>query len=206
MNNALRTPLLGALLTATSITTPAAFGQETAVSPAREDMHYVGLLATAFNHRTIGEFAKEAAWGTGSTLIVGGHITDLFHAELRAGGGFKDADVPNSDLSLAIDYFASWYIGMHYPITDYANVYGQFGFSFISGNGELRNPEEDRNQQFQDLEGEFPDSGFSVSWLAGLDFEVMDNTFLVFEGGKLFEDTETDVNTFQFSGGVRYEF
>ncbi|MDK9558190.1 outer membrane beta-barrel protein [Marinobacter sp. M216] len=206
MNKVVRTSLLAALLTATLMINPAAFAQESAASDSREDLHYVGLLATTFNHRSIGEITNEAAWGTGGTLIVGGHITDLFHAELRAGGGFKDAEVPNSDLTLTVDYFASWYIGMHHPITDYANIYGQFGFSYISGEAELRNSEADRNRQFQTLEGEFPDSGFSVSWLAGLDFEVMTNTFLVFEGGKLFEDTGTEVNTFQFSGGLRYEF
>ncbi|WP_286804045.1 outer membrane beta-barrel protein, partial [Marinobacter sp. UBA2498] len=139
-------------------------------------------------------------------LVVGGHITDLFHAELRAGGGFKDAEVPDSDLTLSVDYYASWYMGLHYPITDYANLYGQFGFSYIHGEGEISDPANDRNNPYLDLEGEFPDSGFSISWIAGLDFEVMDDTFLVFEGGKLFEDTGTDVNTFQFSGGLRYEF
>lgn len=172
----------------------------------RADKHYIGLMATALNHRTIGEQTNEAAWGSAGTLIVGGHITDLFHAELRAGGGFKDAEVPESNLTLAVDYFASWYIGLHYPITDYSNIYGQFGFSFISGEATLENPGADANRQFQDLEGEFPDSGFSVSWVAGMDFEVMDDTFLVFEGGKLFKDTGSDVNTFQFSGGLRYEF
>lgn len=206
MNKVVRTSLLAALVPATLMNSPAAAAQEEAAKASRADLHYVGLLATTLNHRSIGEFTNEAAWGSAGTLVVGGHITDLFHAELRAGGGFKDAEVPDSDLTLAVDYFASWYIGMHYPITDYANIYGQFGFSYISGEAELRNPEEDRNSQFRDLEGEFPDSGFSVSWLAGLDFEVMDNTFLVFEGGKLFEDTGTEVNTFQFSGGVRYEF
>eukprot|EP00903_Cladosiphon_okamuranus_P005289 g5287.t1 len=184
------------------IFTAAALAQDT----PRADKHYIGLLATTYNHRTIGENTKETAWGTGGTLVMGGHITDLFHAELRAGGGFKDAEVPNSDLTLSVDYYASWYIGLHYPITDYANLYGQFGFSYIHGEGEISDPANDRNNPFLDLEGEFPDSGFSVSWIAGLDFEVMDDTFLVFEGGKLFEDTATDVNTFQFSGGLRYEF
>lgn len=202
MNMVVKTPLLVVTIAATLMTTPAASAQE----KARADKHYIGLLATAFNHRTVGEITNEAAWGDGGSLIVGGHITDLFHAELRAGAGFKDADVPESDLTLSVDYFASWYLGMHYPITDYANIYGQFGFSFISGEGQLQNPDEPRNSQFRELEGEFPGSSFSVSWVAGLDFEVIDNTYLVFEGGKLFKDTGTDVNTFQFSGGLRYEF
>ncbi|WP_341581782.1 outer membrane beta-barrel protein [Marinobacter metalliresistant] len=202
MNTVVRTPLTTALVTALLLAPQAALAEET----PRADKHYIGLMATTFNHRTIGEGRKETAWGSGGTLVVGGHITDLFHAELRAGGGFKDAEVPNSDLSLAVDYYASWYMGLHYPITDYANVYGQFGFSYIQGEAEISDPENDRNKAFLDLEGEFPDSGFSVSWLAGLDFEVMDDTYLVFEGGKLFKDTGSDVNTFQFSGGLRYEF
>ena len=199
MNKAVRTSLVTAVLStpasALLVFAPTVLAQET----PRAEKHYIGLLATTYNHRTIGENTKETAWGTG-------HITDRFHAELRAGGGFKDAEVPDSDLSLAVDYYASWYLGMHYPITEYANVYGQFGFSYIHGKGDISDPGNDRNRPFLALEGEFPDSGFSVSWLAGLDFEVMDNTFLVVEGGKLFEDTGTDVNTFQFSGGLRYEF
>ncbi len=171
----------------------------------RYDKHYIGLLATALNHRTIGP-DSERGWTNAGTLVVGGHITDLFHAELRAGAGFGDLDVPNSDLTLSVDYYASWYIGMHYPITDYANAYGQFGFSYIEGDVDLDNPEEDRNRPYRDFGDEFPKSGFSISWLAGLDFEVADDVYLVFEGGKLFEDTVTDVNSFQFSSGVRYEF
>ncbi|MAZ05372.1 porin family protein [Marinobacter sp. SS8-8] len=202
MNKVVRTPVTTALATALFLAPQATLAQET----PRADKHYIGLMATTLNHRTIGEGRKETAWGSGGTLVVGGHITDLFHAELRAGGGFKDAKVPNSDLSLAVDYYASWYMGLHYPITDYANVYGQFGFSYIQGKAEISDPGNDRNKAFLDLEGEFPDSGFSVSWLAGLDFEVMNDTYLVLEGGKLFKDTGTDVNTFQFSGGLRYEF
>ena len=179
----------------------AAFGQET----PRSDKHYVGLLATAIEHRSIGQ-SDEDCWGQAATLVIGGHLSDLIHAEVRLGGGLADAEISRGDLSLAVDYFGSWYMGLHYPITDYANLYGQFGFSYIHGEGEISDPANDRNNPYLDLEGEFPDSGFSISWIAGLDFEVMDDTFLVFEGGKLFEDTGTDVNTFQFSGGLRYEF
>jgi opacity protein-like surface antigen len=171
----------------------------------RADKHYIGLLATTIQHRSIG-LATEKAWGQAGTLVVGGHISDLFHAELRAGAGYQDAQVPGSDLSLAIDYYASWYMGLHYPITNYANIYGQFGFSYIQGTADLRNPDDKRNALYQDFEKEFPASSFAVSWIAGMDFEVMDDTYLVFEGGKLFEDTDTKVNSFQFSGGLRYEF
>jgi len=206
MNKVVRTPWLAALLPAALMTTTNVHAQTDAGNVAREDLHYVGLLGTAFNYRSIGTETDETAWGNGATLVVGGHLTDLFHAELRAGGGITDADVPNSNLTLAIDYFASWYIGMHYPIADYGNLYGQFGFSYIEGESELRQPDAAQNRQFELIENEFPGSSFSVSWLIGLDLELVDNTYLVFEGGRLFEDTETEVNAFQFSSGLRYEF
>ncbi|MDV3503927.1 outer membrane beta-barrel protein [Marinobacter sp. M-5] len=200
MNKVLRHTLPAVLLPIALLSADLAVSSE----KAREDMHYVGLYATALNHRSIGETSNEAAWGQVGTLVVGGHITDLFHAEVRAGGGYKDAKT--GDLTLSIDYFASWYLGLHYPITSYANVYAQAGFSHINGDAELTNVDADENRQFREIDGDFPDSSFSISWLAGLDFEIIDNGYLVFEGGRLFKDTGSDVNTFQFSGGIRYEF
>ncbi|MBQ0831067.1 outer membrane beta-barrel protein [Marinobacter sp.] len=202
MKKVVRSHLILTLVPACLLCAQAALAQET----LREDKHYVGLLVTAFNHRSIGTASNETATGTGGTLIAGGHLNELFHAELRAGGGFRDAKVPRGDLSLSIDYFASWYIGLHYPITNYANIYGQAGFSFIQGAGELSHPEENRNAQFRELEGDFPDSSFGVGWLLGLDVEVLTDTYLVFEGGKLLKDTGTDANIFQFSAGLKYEF
>ena len=202
MNKVVRTPLVCPLFPALLLASQAALAQET----PRADKHYIGLLATTYNHRTIGENTKETAWGTGGTLVLGGHITDLFHAELRAGGGFKDAEVPDSDLTLSVDYYASWYMGLHYPIGELGNVYAQAGFTHVSGEATLDNRDADGNAQFRDTEGDYPGSSFSFSWLAGLDLELMDNTYLVFEGGKLFEDTDTSANAFQFSSGIRYEF
>ncbi|MBW4936250.1 outer membrane beta-barrel protein [Marinobacter sp. F4206] len=209
MNKVVRTSLLAILIPATVTLPPPLSAQET----PREDLHYVGILGTLFNYRSVTEIVEiddrrvptyTHAWGSGTSLVVGGHLTDLFHAEFRAGVGISDAELRSNDASLAIDHFASWYIGMHYPITDYANLYGQFGFSYIKGDADLRT--DDAVSDFPELRDEFPESSFGVSWLAGLDFEVVNNTYLVFEGGKLFEDTGTEVNTFQFSGGLRYEF
>lgn len=171
----------------------------------RSDKHYVAVLGTALEHRSIG-VTNERAWGQVGTLVIGGHLTDLIHAEVRLGAGISDAEVPRGDLSLAVDYYASWYMGLKYAITDYANIYGQAGFTHVSGEASLANPDATENRQFRSLEGDYPDSSFSISWLAGLDFEVVDDLFVVFEGGRLFEDTETGANTFQFSSGVRYEF
>jgi hypothetical protein len=202
MNKVVRTHLILTLVPACLLSAQAALAQET----PRKDKHYLGLLATAFNHRSIGTASNEQATGSGGILFAGSHISDLFHAELRAGGGFRDAEVPGSDLTLSVDYFASWYMGLHHPVTDYANVYAQAGFSFIHGTAELINAAERQNAQFRDLEGDFPDSSFSVSWVFGLDVEVLSDTYLVFEGGKLFKDTGTGANTFQFSTGLKYEF
>lgn len=194
--------LLTTSLITLSLTPLASQAQET----PRSDKHYIGLLVSTLEHRSIGEEAKEDAWGQTGSVVIGGHLNDLIHAEIRLGGGFKDAEIPQSDLTLAIDYFASWYMGLHYPVTSYANVYAQAGFTHIKGEASLANREESYNAPFRDIEGDYPDSSFSISWLAGVDFEVLDNMFLVFEGGRLFKDTGTGANTFQFSSGLRYEF
>ncbi|GGE71080.1 hypothetical protein GCM10011533_24370 [Streptosporangium jomthongense] len=202
MKKVVRSHLLLALVTICLMPAQSALAQDI----PRADKHYVGLLVTAFNHRSIGSASNEKATGSGGTIVFGSHINDLFHAELRAGGGYRDAEVPGSDLTLSVDYFASWYIGLHYPVTDYANLYAQAGFSFIHGSAELTNTDEKQNAQFRDLEGDFPDSSFSISWVLGMDVELVSDTYLVFEGGRLFKDTGTDANTFQFSAGLKYEF
>lgn len=181
----------------------------------REDLHYVAILGGTLDLRSLeATTVNEQGNITGTTntspnlglvsLVVGGHISELFHAEFRLGTGVTDAT--EGDLTLSIDYFASWYMGLHYPLTDYMNAYGQFGFTHLHGESDLDNPTARRNREFRDLPHDFPDSSFSMSWLLGLDFEVMDNSYLVLEGGRLFKDTVTDVNAFQFSGGFRYEF
>lgn len=186
------------------VASPLAMAQDDTPKP-RADKHYIGLLATTFDHRSVGPL-EENAWGQAGTLVVGGHINDMFHTEFRLGGGYDDAQVPDSDLTLSVNYYASWYMGLHYPITDYANVYGQLGFSYINGDATLTNLDQDRNKLYKDFGSEFPASSFAVNWLAGIDFKVFSDTYLVFEGGKLFEDTDTGVESFQFSGGLRYEF
>lgn len=202
MKKAVRPTLFAVLLPAILILPQSLSAQET----PRSESFYAGVLATAFNHRSIGTQSKESTWGTGGALIIGKHITDRFHTELRVGTGAADAKVSGTNLSLGIDYFASWYMGLHYPVSGTTNLYGQVGFSYVQGSATIDDASAPENTQFRPLLEEFPDSSFSISWVAGLDFEVMDDTYLVFEGGRLFKDTGTDVNSFQFSGGLRYEF
>lgn len=179
----------------------ASLAQET----PRSDKHYLGLLATTIEHRSIGKFSKEDAWSQAGTLVIGGHLNDLIHAEVRLGGGYKEAEI-NSDFTLAVDYYGSWYMGLHYPVGELGNVYAQAGFTHIRGEATLDNPDERRNREFQEFGEDYPSSSFSFSWIAGIDFELIDSMYLVLEGGKLFEDTDTSANAFQFSSGIRYEF
>lgn len=194
--------LLPLLLTATPVA---------ADDVPREDRHYAGLLFTGINHRSVGKNTLESTWSSAGTLVVGGHLSEYFHAELRLGGGISEGTI-DKELDLDIEHFASWYIGLHYPVTGYANVYGQFGFTHISGDarltpfGQARVDDPEDSSPYASLEGKYPDSDFSVSWIFGMDFEVFDNTYLLIEGGKLFKDTATNANAFQFSSGLRYEF
>ncbi|MBJ6138115.1 outer membrane beta-barrel protein [Marinobacter litoralis] len=192
-------------LTASTMSLCLFSGATQAQETPRSDKHYVGLLATTIEHRSIGEISKEDAWSQAGTLVIGGHLNDLIHAEVRLGGGYKDAEI-NSDFTLAIDYYGSWYMGLHYPVGELGNVYAQAGFTHISGEATLENPDERQNRQFQKFGDDYPSSSFSFSWIAGIDFELIDNMYLVLEGGKLFEDTDTSANAFQFSSGIRYEF
>lgn len=215
MNKVLRTPLLAALITSTLAVAPNVSAQE----KFREDMYYVGFLGSLFNYRSVLERIElenerrvaqyDSGWGAGATVVAGQHISDLFHVEFRLGGGFKDAELGQAtDLTLSLNYFASWYIGLHYHLGEGANVYGQFGFSYINADADAPT-EEQLGLEFDpypQLREEFPESAFSMSWIAGLDYEVVDNVYFVLEGGNLFEDTITEVNTFQFNSGVRYEF
>lgn len=192
------------LLSLVVVTAQAATDTDEAPATDKSDTYYVSLLGTTLNHRSIGT-VDESTWSSAGTLVAGSYLTDLFHAEFRAGKGLSDGNI-SPDLTLNIDYFASWYIGLQYPLTPYAHVYGQFGFSYIHGTADLQNPGEDRNKPFRNINDHYPDSSFSVSWITGIDLEVISNTYLVLEGGRLFKDTGSKANTFQFSTGIRYEF
>ncbi|WP_207950573.1 outer membrane beta-barrel protein [Marinobacter sp. JSM 1782161] len=172
---------------------------------SRADKTYVGLQGMALQYRKVGGLPDSDGWLSAGTLVLGSHISELFHVELRAGGGLGESEVTD-DLTVSMDWFASWYMGIHYGLTDFSNVYAQLGFSHIQGEAELENRDAERNDAFEDFDDEFPGSSFAFSWLAGIDLELMDDTYLVLEGGRLFEDTDTSASGYQFNGGLRYEF
>lgn len=195
---------IAALLTLAVTSAHAATNEDTASGEDQSDRYYVSLLGTTLNHRSIGT-VDDSTWSSAGTLVAGSYLTDLFRAEFRAGKGLSEGNI-SPDFTLDIDYFASWYIGLQYPLTPYAHVYGQFGFSYIRGTAELKNPGEDRNRPYRNINDSYPDSSFSASWITGIDLEVIQNTYVVLEGGRLFKDTGSKANTFQFSTGIRYEF
>ena len=185
----------------------------------REGRAYVGFTGTRLNHRSVDSELTGQGWSSMAGLVLGTHIAENFHVELRAGSGVAPGDV-EGELEVNIDYYASWYIGGHLPITSYSNAYAQFGFTHLKGESELTpfgqyrvdTPQSELPPRLQGrtyeevADMDYPDSSFSTSWLVGLDFEVIDDGFLFFEAGKFFEDTGTNANVFHYTGGLKYEF
>lgn len=191
------------------LTCPLSFAQQPQEPPeeSRAGLDYIGVLGTALEYRKVGEAANEdgEGWLSTGSIVLGSHISDLFHVELRAGTGLTGSEVTD-DLTLEIDWFASWYMGIHYGLTSFSNIYAQVGFSHIQGSADLQNRDEPENNAYDEFDEDFPGSSFAFSWLAGIDLEVMDSTYVVIEAGRLFEDTDTSASGYQFNGGLRYEF
>lgn len=200
MKSLLNLSFAGALLPAALLASQSANAQE----EMREGRTYLGAVGTRVNHRSVDEDLNGEGWSTAAALLIGTHVSEYFHAELRLGSGVAPGKV-DQQLEVDLDYFASWYFGGHYPITSYSNAYAQFGFTHVKGDAKLT--EDQSGQNYEDIaNNKYPGSSFSVSWIVGLDFEVIDSGFLFIEGGKLFEDTETNANVFQYSLGAKYEF
>ncbi len=138
--------------------------------------------------------------------MIGGHLNDLIHAEIRLSGGYKDAEISRGDLSPAIDYFGSWYMGLHYPIGELGNVYAQAGFTHVSGEATLDNPDADANGQFRDC---WEITLQAVSASAGLPVSIS-NCWIArtwcWKVASCSKIPITSANAFQFSSGIRFEF
>jgi hypothetical protein len=206
MKSFLRMNSLPTLSLAVALSAPALLAPQ--VANAQEEMRegrtYIGALGTRVNHRSVDESLNGEGWSSAAALVLGTHVSEHFHAELRLGSGVAPGKV-DKQLEVDLDYFASWYFGGHYPITGYSNAYAQFGFTHVRGEAKLT--DDQVGQNYEEIAGDnYPASSFSVSWLLGLDYEVIDDGYVFLEGGKLFEDTETNANVFQYSFGARYEF
>ncbi|TBW54667.1 porin family protein [Marinobacter halodurans] len=196
-----RRPLLALLLAGGLFSLPA-HAQEPPKS--RAGLDYVGVQGMALQYRKVGGLPDSRGWLSAGTLVLGSNISDLFHVEVRAGAGLGDSEV-SENLKVDMDWFASWYMGIHYGLTDFSNAYAQVGFSHIDGNANVKATDE-TPAAYEELDDDFPGSSFAFSWLAGIDLKVVDNTYLTLEGGRLFEDTDSSASGYQFNGGVRYEF
>ena len=174
---------------------------------------YVILNSSVINYSSIGP-TNATAETYSAGLALGTYISDFFKVEIRIGGGFSEdsasyAAPPRQDgtasepfiLDVSMPYYASWYMGLLYPWSNFSSIYGQFGFSHVKGEAETATP-----QRFEDITDKLYGSSFSASWLLGLDFELTDRAYLLIEGGRLHTDTETNINTMQYTLGLRYEF
>jgi len=179
------------------------------VDKPREDRWYIGATGTVIRFHNIGSAGKRDN-EYASSFILGANLSEYFHTEGRFGQRWEDAD--NIDgVAVDVEFFVSWYIGFHYPISSAINVYGQFGFTDSNGRVQVApdpdvEGEPDPYGDYRYLEGDFPASGFSVSWIAGADYELFDNTFVMVEYGSLFKDTATEIDAYQISAGFRIEY
>lgn len=207
MNFPLRLSLALALLSVALLAPQSVSAQDPPVSAPEESRAgrtYLGVMGTRLNYRSVDKDLLGQGWSSMVGVVLGTHVSEHFHAELRAGSGLAAGRI-DGELEVNIDYYVSWYFGGHYPITTYSNIYGQFGFTHLQGEAEL--VEGSQGQNYAEIaEEEYPGSSFSTSWLLGLDFEAVDNGFVFLEAGKFFEDTDTNSNVFQYNFGLKYEF
>ncbi|PVY78394.1 outer membrane protein with beta-barrel domain [Tamilnaduibacter salinus] len=209
MNNPRSTArLLAALLIALPMAVSAQSARQKAPQAPepedRTDRTYVGVYGTALEFRTLGADGV-SEWGDAATVVLGSHLSEYVHVELRYTKGLGDTKVSEA-FTIDFNRAASWYMGLHYPITYYANVYAQAGFSHMDGESRLTPADEDTTTPFDEFPEEYPEQSFAVSWIAGIDLEIIDNGYFVLEAGRLFEDTESRSHAFQFHSGLRYEF
>jgi hypothetical protein len=156
----------------------------------------------------------------GISLTLGTNINENFFTELRYGQGVISADLSSGAADVNIDQWFNWYIGGAYGITPYASVYAKYGLTFYTG--DITRYETKRFKV-----GEIPPFGntitvipavnesltedifadsFSTSWLAGVDFNVYQDTYWTFEYGRLLNDNGTGIKVYQFNTALKYEF
>ncbi|WP_097461861.1 outer membrane beta-barrel protein [Mangrovitalea sediminis] len=163
-------------------------------------LDYVSIMYASQNNRNIGNDSEQATT-TAVAVALGTYLTDMFKIEMRYGRGIKDGTA-SSNLKLGLDWYVNWYIGLQYPWTDFSNIYAQYGFSTVMGHADLGSNTANYPKLHSDLFG----ASFSPSWLVGTDVSLTHNTYLFIEGGKLHQDTRTNIDTYQYNLGLRYEF
>lgn len=160
--------------------------------------------------------AKTHPYGVMATL--GTYITDYFKTDLRAGIGAR-SDTIDETLEVNLKYWASWYIGATYPVTDYLSASAMAGVTHYQTDVTRRQvvkyyadqpglPEQPRNviASLEEMEDDLLGTSFSLSWLVGFDYKLTSDFYLSFEYGRLLRDTDTNIKVYQANTSLRYEF
>jgi opacity protein-like surface antigen len=185
------------------VCSPLFAGYTSAAEAPEEEVHKEGLDYFAFNaklidFRSIGE--DQTGSLLGSEVVAGTYLTDYVTVETRGGWGWQDDEI-EPGLDIGLKYWFSWYMGLNYPLTDYFEVYGKYGFSFVKGYSDKA--DEDK---FEDIPEDFLSSTFSMSWAIGGDYRLSDSWYLSAEIGRLHRDTTTDIKTLQSGLGLKFQF
>ncbi len=156
----------------------------------------------------------------GASLTLGTNINKNFFTELRYGQGVISDELSSGAADVNIDQWLNWYIGGAYGITNYADIYAKYGLTFYTG-------DITRYETKRFVPGEVPPFGetvtvipaitenltddifsdsFSTSWMVGVDFNILQDTFWSFEYGRLLNDNGTGIKVYQFSTLLKYEY
>lgn len=195
------------LLLSSTLFASHAFAAEEPEEISKEGIDYFALINKQFDFRSLGTARKGTHWA--SELVAGTYITNYVTVEGRLGGGWDNSKIEDFDLVSKetvegrgkIKYWASWYMGVNYPLTEFLEVYFKYGFSHVMGEANFApgvSPE-----RYSD---EFLTSTFSVSWIGGADIELTENTYLTLEVGRLHADTTTNIKTFHAGAGLKYQY
>lgn len=183
-------------------------------SPKKGGLDYIAINAVLIDFNSIGSKYTAKNWATSFTM--GTYITDYVKTEMRFGVGLTDDTVPGrkvendingnpiitaSDATIALNHFASWYMGLHYPLAEWSSVYAQLGMSYVNADATA-----EPGSTWDDLPDTYPGSKFSMSWLAGFDFKIVEDWYVTAEAGRLHRSSASDIQTLQFGLGLKYEF
>ncbi len=191
-------------------------------SPKKAGLDYIAINAVLIDFQSIGNKYTAKNWAT--TFTMGSYITNYVKTEMRLGVGLTDDTVPGyiarrdedgdliqdesganiidaSNATIALNHFASWYMGLHYPLAEWSSIYAQIGMSYVNADATA-----EPGSTWDDLPEDYPGSKFSMSWITGLDFKIVEDWYVTAEAGRLHRSTASDIQTLQFGLGLKYEF
>ncbi|PID43453.1 MAG: hypothetical protein CSB48_05135 [Proteobacteria bacterium] len=164
----------------------------------KESTDYVSLTTKIMDYALIDDRYK--AKTLASELIIGTYISDYVTVEGRAGWGFGK-DEATKGLEVGVVYWLGWYMGIAYPVTEFFNIHGKLGFSYVEADTSRDDPE-----KFENIPKDFLQSTFSMSWAISGDLLIIDNFYITGEYGRLHNDTTTGIETTHYGIGILYEF